>query len=83
MITSSAAVITKFYLVHQIERMTERSEGNERNEGAPENKKFCDSGCTGRNHSYTTYRQFKVARYNNFVTTPSIFESHILKQIDL
>ena len=30
-----------------------------------------------------TYRQFKVARYNNFVTTPSIFESHILKQIDL
>ena len=38
MITSSAAVITKFYLVHRIERMTERSEGNERNEGAPENK---------------------------------------------
>ena len=38
MITSSAAVITKFCLVHRIQRMTERSEGNERNEGAPENK---------------------------------------------
>ena len=25
----------------------------------------------------------KVARYNNFVATPSIFESPIVKQIDL
>ena len=26
---------------------------------------------------------FKVARYNNFVATPSIFKSLIVKQIDL
>ena len=28
-------------------------------------------------------REVKVARYNNYVATPSIFESLIFKQIDL